>query len=244
MGAGIAEIISGAIEGTFNTGINIWNAARQQAKFDYDRALQEQIFQREDTAVQRRMADLQAAGLNPQLAAGSGAGSGAVVSTSAPQMANSNMLGTVLDTVKAVEQIRQQKEQTQILNAEKRLQHLKLVEQGINNTILKNNYNYLFGDLNNVVYHDLYGNILNNSRFVKEQDLNFQNLIYSLDSNKNSAELLQKQNNWFTANQILNAVGSVVGDISKIAGVGYLAPRFISNLQGLKGGNPIGFRAY
>lgn len=114
MAAPIGEIIAGAVEGTFNSGINLWNTIQQQQKFDYDKAIQQQIFQREDTAVQRRMADLQAAGLNPQLAAGSGAGAGSVVSTQAPQMKNID-IGAALDTATAIERIKQAKQETENL---------------------------------------------------------------------------------------------------------------------------------
>lgn len=50
----------------------------------YDKDLQKQIFNREDTALQRRMADAAQAGLNPNLVVGQGASAGQAISTSAP----------------------------------------------------------------------------------------------------------------------------------------------------------------
>lgn len=52
--------------------------------------LQEKIFQREDTAVQRRAADLEAAGLSKTLAAGGSAQAGPVVSMNAPKWEGEN----------------------------------------------------------------------------------------------------------------------------------------------------------
>nr|WAE43341.1 MAG: DNA pilot protein [Microviridae sp.] len=61
------------------------NLTAQQQNYQYQQALQQEMFNRDDDAVQRRQADLEAAGLSPTLAAGSSAEAGPVIQTSAPQ---------------------------------------------------------------------------------------------------------------------------------------------------------------
>lgn len=56
----------------------------QKELIDWQKKQQDIMYEREDTAVQRRTADLAAAGLNPVLAAGSAAGAGPVIKPNTP----------------------------------------------------------------------------------------------------------------------------------------------------------------
>lgn len=61
------------------------NYKAQKANLEWQKYAQRKTWEREDNAVQRRIADLEAAGLSKVLAAGQGASSGPVVKTDAPQ---------------------------------------------------------------------------------------------------------------------------------------------------------------
>lgn len=62
------------------------NYENQKDALEWQKDTQQTIFNREDTSIQRRVADLQAAGLSPVLAAGQGAGTGGTVQINPPQL--------------------------------------------------------------------------------------------------------------------------------------------------------------
>lgn len=120
-------VLSGLVSagsGLIGQGINFFsqkkandaNVAAQQANLDYQKAVQQQTWQREDTAWQRAIADIQKTGMSP-LALSGGAGSGQVVSTSAvqssaPQIDAGAMANSAANVTAAIQADKQLKLQT------------------------------------------------------------------------------------------------------------------------------------
>lgn len=73
-----------------------WEREQYFEQRDYDRALQQQIFEREDTAIQRAVQDAGKAGLSPlAVAGGNGAGSGAIVGMTQAPSASQSAFGQI-----------------------------------------------------------------------------------------------------------------------------------------------------
>lgn len=204
----LAEATLGLIPGLINSGYNIWANKRD---FDYQKHLQQTMFEREDTAVQRRMADLKAAGLNPNLAAGSAAGTGSVVSRSNTNDIN---FGSALDTMAALSQVQYQKIQNKIAaqEAQTAAYNKWVAKMKANQAIIDYEDNY-----------DFYNYLRATPGSPKEESLrNYNPRLYQYFDNilrdqKNSSEILEKENNWYNAK---NTVDMIYGGIGAVSGAG------------------------
>lgn len=75
----IAGMALGGVSSIANFGLGL-------ANYNYQKGLQQTMFNREDNSIARRVADLKASGMSPVLAAGQGASAGPVVATKAPEL--------------------------------------------------------------------------------------------------------------------------------------------------------------
>lgn len=102
--------------------INADNLAFQKETLDYQKGTQKETWNREDNAVQRRLADLKAAGLSPALAAGSAASTSAPMQVITPQRGENKVpafnVGQVLESIAMMNQFAKSKAETEYIKAQ------------------------------------------------------------------------------------------------------------------------------
>jgi hypothetical protein len=103
--------VTAGINTLASLGTGIANTVANYKQADWMKQMQERAWEREDTAVQRRVADLKAAGLSPTLAAGSSAQSSSPIQVQSPQvdqgLAQLNAQKLYLDLIQQKENIAQ-----------------------------------------------------------------------------------------------------------------------------------------
>lgn len=174
----IGNIGATSMTNSMNKKIADQNLAFQQENLEYQKALQQQIFNREDTAYQRKVNDLVAAGLNPALASsGAGSGAGSIVSTSAPQNTMNYKapsivsLGSVLDTLSSIQQIKNM--QVQMQNARKQGNYIDALTSKAN--------------------AEATGITFNNGILSKTQEDKIKSITYQTDMLQKQKEMLDRQ---------------------------------------------------
>lgn len=174
-----------------------YNRAFAEDQRDYERALQQQIFDREDTALERQASSLSSMGINPLSQQLNGLGAGQALSASPAPSASGRSaevpqdgfqaqtpkfdlnFGGMLDEVNAIDNLNTRGVQRDLLRQQKTAQELANQEKAIENLIKMDKYD---------ISVDKDGNLILNRKFKnKEQDtaeLEYRDKTSSVERNE------------------------------------------------------------
>jgi len=136
---GLLGDVGGLVGAVGNVGVGLLNYGAMRQQNTWQRHAYEYSLAREDTAVQRRAADLRAAGLSPVLAAGQGASTMAPISMNAPKMDinPSELAATAMTMLTQEAEIGRTKEQEKLNAAQKKVADLQAAETAWNLRLAK-----------------------------------------------------------------------------------------------------------
>lgn len=195
----------------FNKSVAERNFANQEMQFQYQKELNQLMMDREDNAIQRRVADLKQAGLSP-LMAGDGAQAGQLLSGNAPQFDPSG----INQAYGNLQSAKQDYAQRQLATAQFKLQSKLQIAQlsadlmGALQQYQKNKLDYQYQKgLNDYVAVHGYRNLNWQSELV--------NVLSKLVGNTNLSSVGDKLNNSITAGK--NEFANVVHDFQNLISV-------------------------
>ena len=114
-----ASVVGGLVDTFVGASSASKNYKMQKEALEWQKYAQKTAWQREDNAVQRRVADLKAAGMSPVLVAGQGAQASGPIQVTAPQYQKNWSLGQALDKAGMALQLMQGKENIAYTRAQK-----------------------------------------------------------------------------------------------------------------------------
>lgn len=216
----------------YNVMANERNYKNQQEVQEYMRDLQQTIFNREDTAIQRRMEDMKKAGLNPNLAAGNGANAGQAIKLEPAQRQHMNV-GQVLDTMRTYQEVQTQRQNLKILQQDERAKKIEnwkatlFADAEMQERVLKltdyfNAQQYLmYGDKADFISPgDLHDTLKNGSIKVTRDDPNNEHYRDYIATNYRTllanAEFAERQVGLQDVNVLLNVLSSVFSGVKLI----------------------------
>jgi len=141
-----ASVVGGLIDTFVGASSSSKNYKAQMEALAWQKEAQRTTWQREDTAVQRRVADLRSAGLSPVLAAGQGAQASGPIQVTAPQYHKQWSIGQALDKAGAAMALMQGKANIAYTDAQKEYIKKQMESLDLQNQLMRHDLGIILND--------------------------------------------------------------------------------------------------